>query len=180
MNQTTTDIIHITSPENALSIIIKKAYTTYNNPGHYDAGMNFLGILGEHNNTHPTSRGSKIHCEWLGKVSCPLPYNATSYHTPNILFDFNGSGYHYPNNDPRYFLPYDSEGLIVRKVELEKDYDKESFTLWWAYQKGWPYTFLHKFKFFHSFLLKKSLKHLQNVNNCLATQETKISIQRKK
>ena len=55
-----TDLIHITSPERALNIISKGAYITDNNPGHYDAGMNFLGVLGEYPNTQPT-RGAKVH-----------------------------------------------------------------------------------------------------------------------
>lgn len=179
MNHHTTNIIHITSPENALAIVSDKAYSTHENLGHYDAGMNFLGVLGEYDNTQPT-RGARIYCEWLGRVSSPLPHDELNHHTPDILFDFNGSGNHHPNNDPRYFLPYGSKGLIVRKIELEKDFDKESLALWWANQKGWPYTFLHKFSLFHSFLLKKSLEHLQNVNYFLANHETTIAIQRKK
>ena len=75
-----TDLIHVTSPERALNIIREGAYITDNNPGHYDAGMNFLGVLGEYANTQPT-RGAKIHFKWHGEVSDPLPYDACNYLT---------------------------------------------------------------------------------------------------
>lgn len=169
--------IHITSPARALNIISTGYYLTKNNPGHYDAGMNFLGILGEYSNTQPT-RGARIHCEWNGKVSNPLRYDAAanSYHQPNVLFDFNGSDNHFPNNDPRYFLPYGSEGVIVHKIELEDDYDQEEFILQWSKNKGGLYLFLYNFKIFHSFLLKQALNSLQEVNEMLSAEQVTISV----
>jgi len=145
-------LTHITSPENALSIIYRKAYLTENNTGHYDAGMNFLGTLGEYKNTQPKKRGSKIHCEWHGITSQPLPFDSYNYHTPNILFDFNGSGNHHPNNDPRYFLPYGSTGLIVKKIELEEGFEEESLVEWWVNLKGGIYPILHRINPLHKYL----------------------------
>tara|TARA_R110001583_G_scaffold30529_1_gene105523 strand:+ start:1022 stop:1549 length:528 start_codon:yes stop_codon:yes gene_type:complete len=170
-----TDLIHITSPERALNIISKGAYITDNNPGHYDAGMNFLGVLGEYPNTQPT-RGAKVHFKWHGKVSNPLPYDAYKYHDPNILFDFNGSGHHHPNNDPRYFLPYQSTGLVVKKIELEREYNEEALIEWWLQFKGKLYVFFHDFRILKPYLLKKALEHLQEVNYKLTNEEVTISI----
>jgi len=148
---------------------------TDNNPGHYDAGMNFLGVLGEYANTQPT-RGSKIYLKWHGKVSDPLPYYSYNYHTPNILFDFNGSGNHYPNNDPRYFLPYGSTGLVVKKIELEGWFDEEDLVEWWLQFKGRLYSFFHDFKVLKPYLVKRALEHLREVNEKLALDEVTISI----
>jgi hypothetical protein len=168
-------IIHITSPDRALNIINLGCYLTKNNPGHYDAGMNFLGVLGEYPNTQPT-RGAKIHCEWNGAVSAPLEYDSYNYHDPNVLFDFNGSGNHFPNNDPRYFLPYGSDGVIVRRIELEDDYNQEEFIKQWSKIKGGLFLFLCRFEIFHNFLLKKALKNLQDVNQRLATNRVTIAV----
>lgn len=170
-------LIHITSPENALSILRLKSYFSNNNTGHYDAGMNFLGVLGEYSNTQPT-RGAEIHCEWGGDVSEPLPPYANSYHTPNKLFDFNGSGNHYTNNDPRYFLPYGSGDLVVKKIVLESGFNKASLVERWAQFKGGIYAFLHRHDLAFNWLLKQALKNLDDVNEQLASKKVTISVQR--
>lgn len=116
--QRSVDLVHITSPEVGMEMIASGAYRSFNNFGHYDGGMNFCGVLGQVPNTHPKGQGARLHCKWDGPVSVPLPPAAYDYHTPNVLFDFNGSGQHYQNKDPRYFLPY---GSAVQVLKLECD-----------------------------------------------------------
>lgn len=171
-------LTHITSPENALRMIAMKSYRSYRNPGSYDAGMNFLGILGEYPNTQPT-RGARMTCEWLGSVSQPLRYDVYNYHTPNVLFDFNGSGKHFRNNDPRYFLPYGSKGLIVKRIELEDNYDRDSSIEWWVTFLGNIYPYLYKTRLFQEHLLRGVLNHLRETNEKLACQQVAISVQRR-
>ena len=170
-------LTHITSPENALSMIAMKSYCSYRNPGSYDAGMNFLGVLGEYPNTQPT-RGARMTCEWLGSVSQPLRYDVHNHHTPDVLFDFNGSGKHFRNNDPRYFLPYGSKGLIVKKIELEDNYDRESLVQWWVTFEGNIYPYLYKTGLFQNYLLRRALNHLHETNEKLRSRLVKISVLR--
>lgn len=172
-------LIHITSPENALSMISEGAYCTGNNPGHYDAGMNFLGVLGEYKNTQPKKRGALVHCEWHGKVSAPFSYDQYNYHTPDILFDFNGSGLHYRNNDPRYFLPYGSSGLIVKEVELEKSVELEALVQLCVSQKNCLYSFFHKLAPLQNYLSEKGRERINKLNKRLVSQVTTISVRRK-
>ncbi|MEL0639067.1 hypothetical protein V6260_00410 [Pseudoalteromonas aliena] len=169
------NLIHITSPDRALNIIHNRSYYTKKPFKNYDAGMNFLGVLGEYANTQPT-RGSKIHCEWSGAVSEPLTYDAYDYHTPNILFDFNGSGVHFPNNDPRYFLPYNSGNLVIKRIELEDKFDEEALIEKWLEIKGGAYPYLQKIKFLKKYLLKNALRYLQDINKKLASEEVTISV----
>lgn len=171
-----TNLIHITSPDRALNIIFNGSYFTNKPFKNYDAGMNFLGELGEYANTQPT-RGSKIHCEWHGSVSKPLPYDAYDYHTPNVLFDFNGSGEHFPNNDPRYFLPYGSENLVIKSIELEDQFDEEALIEKWLEINGGFYSYLPKVKFLKKHFLKQALNYLKEVNNKLSSEVVTISVQ---
>lgn len=97
----------ITSPSIALEVIASGVFRSLNDVAPYDGGMNFFGVLGKTPNTQP-KKGARMHCKWYGPVSIPLPYGSHDYHAPNVLFDFNGSGQHYQDNDPRYFLPYGS------------------------------------------------------------------------
>lgn len=173
-----TKLIHITSPERALNIIRMRTYSTNNNFGHYDAGMNFLGVLGEYSNTQPT-RGAKIYCEWHGATSNPLPFSAYDCHVPNILYDFNGSGNHFYNNDPRYFLPYDSNGVVVKKIELEKEFDEKALINYWAKMQGGFYPFFSQFERFHKWFLKEALLHVKEVNEKLASEPVIIAVKRR-
>lgn len=172
------ELIHITSLCSALSIISSRAYLTENPIGNYDAGMNFLGKLGEYKNTRPSVRGVKMHCEWNGNISEPLPYDAYNCDTANKLFDFNGSGKYFKNNDPRYFLPYNSEGLVVKRIELEKKYDEELLIKDWCYYKGGFTLFFYKLKIFKAILLKRTLDYIQKVNCKLNSDTFTISIRR--
>lgn len=168
-------LTHTTSLHVALKIVSKREYRTNNNDRHYDAGMNFLGVLGEYHNTQPT-RGAKLHCEWNGKYSSPLKPDAYKYHTPNELFDFNGSGKHFPNNDPRYFLPYGSQNLVVVKIEPENNYDEEALIEWWCNFSGGLDLLCYKLKCFKPKLLKKALNYLAEINHELSNKKVTISI----
>lgn len=177
-----TKLIHITGPYSALRIMSQRAYASKKNYGSYDAGMNFLGILGEYENTQP-KRGVRIHCEWKGAVSSPLQHDEFNCHTPNTLFDFNGSGNHFPNNDPRYFLPYGSSGLIINKIELESAVDEELRELLveaWCQLKGGIVLYFYENNLFKKLLQKYALDHLDKVNKMLAHGATTIVIERSK
>ena len=93
----------------------------------YDAGMNFLGALGEHPNHQLSDRNVKIFCAWDGEVSQPLKWDDVGVkRQPNILYDYNGSGEHFQNNDPRYLLPIGSNGLLLNKIEfLDSEAEKD-------------------------------------------------------
>ena len=168
-------LIHITSAANAINILNQREYATWNNPGNYDAGMNFLGSLGEGPNTKPT-RGAEIHCEWSGLVSQPLGYGAFGCSVPNMLYDFNGSGSHFVNKDPRYFLPYGSEGLVIKAIKLEVEFDKLELIETWCENEGGHYRKLYEYKFLHKYLLKKALNYLEKTNERIASERFTISI----
>lgn len=129
--------------------------------GHYDAGANFLGVLGEQDNTHPEGKGATLFCTWDGEVSDPLPYD--SYHTdkPNVLYDFNGSGPHFENQDPRYFLPYGSKGLILNRI----DFDSEEALLYgYCYLRGAPYSDLYERGERHDAMLAEAKAYRDKLN----------------
>lgn len=111
--KTVGNLRHITSVHNAMSIAVNKTYQNGMNVGHYDGGLNILGVLGEYPNTQPVGRGAELIFSWSGLVSEPLPHDAYDCFSPNVLFDFNGSGDFYKNNDPRYFLPIGSKGISL-------------------------------------------------------------------
>lgn len=90
-------------------------------PHNYDGGMNFLGILGEVPNHQLHDRDAMILCTWNGRISDPLPYEAGRPYQANILYDYNGSGNHFQNNDPRYILSIGSKNLILNKVDFLKE-----------------------------------------------------------
>ena len=165
------NLTRITSPVLALKMFKEKAYFQSYPQGHYDAGMNFLGVLGQNSNTQPTKRGAKVYFDWdnttPSSVSPPLAPSVTKHHTPNVLFDFNGSGNHFPNNDPRYFLPYGSNGLILKKIELEPNYDELQIVKEWCdFEKG-LYPYLNKLPFSHKYLWQSFKNNLQEVNKSL-------------
>ncbi|WP_143566731.1 hypothetical protein [Stenotrophomonas maltophilia] len=112
------DIYHITSPAVALEMVVSQTFRSHYNFRSYDGGMNFCGVLGRVPNTQPVGSGARLHCKWDGLVSEPLSPESYDYHTPNVLFDFNGSGEYCRNNDPRYFLPY---GSMIQVSGVECD-----------------------------------------------------------
>lgn len=168
-------LTHITSAENAFNILSSQCFCSMNNYGSYDGGMNFLGVLGENANTQPKDRGARIHFLWEGKVSDPISWDAYNYDSPNILYDFNGSGKHFPNNDPRYFLPYNSEGLKVTKLEF--DSEDKMLEGWCNRQKGILLT-IYNMKVFNNFLLRCLKNYLNTINYSIRSGNLTITIKR--
>ncbi|MFV7511485.1 hypothetical protein ACNPM2_03720 [Stenotrophomonas geniculata] len=151
-------IYHICNARAAAEMIITGSYRS--NKIGYDGGMNFCGVLGPVGNTWPRGRGARLHCKWEGLISVPLPYEAHDYSTPNVLYDFNGSGNHHQNNDPRWFLPYGSTvvitGLECEPERLEEYYLQRSGLIRsWKYRLASPQKRLDYLKSFHEFLNKQ-------------------------
>lgn len=169
--KTVSNLIHITSPRNALLIARNKEFRSFNNPRHYDAGANFLSTLGEQANTQPVGRGAKLSCTWTGLVTNPLPNDAYDVHTPNILHDFNGSGAIFRNEDPRYFLPYESDGLILNSIEIQGDDQLE--TAWLSLQVGF-FT-----KLFCRNPLAKARAELKELNTACASGKILLNVRRR-
>ena len=109
-------------------------------------------------------------------VSQPLRYKAFGCRTRNMLYDFNGSGSHFANRDPRYFLPYGSEGLVIKAVKLEDEFDKLELIETWCQNEGGYYRKLYEYKFLHKYLLKKALIYLQKANERITSESFTISI----
>lgn len=141
---TISNLRHITSVSNAIAIAQTNMFANGKSIAHYDGGMNFLGVLGENSNTQPNARGAILVCSWDGAVSQPLRWDTYSVRTPGVLQDFNGSGEHFQNNDPRYLLPKGSTGLRLDQIIIE-DYQQlidlsitdAGFFLTTLYKKGW-------------------------------------------
>ena len=128
---------HRLYPWVALVVSTSGIFHTGGRGKNYDAGANFLGVLGQQANHQIDDRTATLVCKWSGLVTCPLPYDANDVHTPNVLHDFNGSGDHFSNNDPRYFLPNESSGLVLEGIEFDNDDEL---------LKGWC---LSRNRFFH-------------------------------
>ena len=75
----------------------------------YDGGMNFLGAFGEVPVYELGNRSATLCFEWKGEISEPRDTHDISGMKPNILYNFNGSGRHFDNLDPRYLLPVGSK-----------------------------------------------------------------------
>lgn len=171
------EIFHITSPFKAINIAEKRRYKSLNEYGGYDAGMNFIGELGEYRNTQPKGRGAKLHVIWRGEISDPVQFDECNCNRPNVLYDYNGSGEHFPNNDPRYFLPYGSSGLRVTKIEFENE---EALIEGWAhYKKSWP-LWLYNKKLFKPLLKRLALTSQRRLNQAINAGEVVIDICRQR
>ncbi|SMY34016.1 hypothetical protein [Photobacterium andalusiense] len=171
------ELIHITSVKIAFDILESTRYKSMYEYGGYDGGMNFLGVLGENANTQPRARGVRLHFIWGGEVSEPVSYDAYGCNNANVLYDFNGSGNHFRNNDPRYFLPYRSEGLTVEKLEIDSD---QALLEGWCEYKGGIIKKLFSIKLFHSYLMSKAKEHVLQLNKKIERRDIKISIRREK
>lgn len=123
--------------------------------------MNLLGVLGETSNTCPLERGAELICTWTGLVSDPVRYDEYGVHTPNVLFDFNGSGPHHSNNDPRYFLPIGSQGIVLNSINITSN--AALLEDWCDLQGGLPLR-LYKVGWRHESLLDKALAEVEALN----------------
>lgn len=138
----------------------------------YDGGMNFLGVLGEVPNHQLHDRDVVISCEWSGKISPPLHHEAGRPYEPNILYDYNGSGFHFPNNDPRYILPIGSKGLVLNKVDFLKEDSEIEF---WRIRQTFLASIYIKF-LSHKLLTKWANKKTADLNNELKASPKIISV----
>lgn len=159
--KTVTNLRHITGPRVALLIATSEEFRSFHSASSYDGGANFLGVRGETSNTQPLLRGATLICSWTGQVSVPVRYDAYDVHTPNVLFDFNGSGAHFPNNDPRYFLPYGSKGLVLNAIHFDND---KALLEGWCYLRGGPYAWAYKHKRFHKLLRTLACREVGKLN----------------
>lgn len=174
-SQRTVAITHITSPYAALKIITGRKFLSCNNYHSYDGGMNFIGVLGQNTNTRPRHHGAKVHCTWVGLVSEPVSWNQYHCDEPNVLYDFNGSGDHFQNNDPRYFLPYRSSGLVVNHIEF--DDERESLESYISLQDGLG-AWLYWHYILRAHLRHLSSRHVSDLQKEMAEGHIKLSIER--
>lgn len=173
--RTEPNMMHITAVLVAFEMMESCQYRSFNPVGHYDGGMNFLGLLGETQNTQPSLRGATIICSWLGSRSDPLPPDARSCSQPNLLYDFNGSGDHFQNNDPRHFLPYGSNGLVVDEVRVDSD---EKLLEGWCAMRGRFFQNELILRFFGWWLLVMAKRHLRDLNQRCRSGKMILSIVR--
>lgn len=164
---------HITRPEIALKIADTGTFVSHGSNGHYDGGMNFIGVLGQNQNTQPRGTGATIICEWPGKVSTPLPYDYPGPKNPNELMDFNGSSQKYSNNDPRYLLPNGSCGLLVKDILFDNE---EKLLEGWCYFKGGIRKRLYKCKVGRGALLFEARRYLARVQKRCQAGEIKVNV----
>lgn len=172
---TVTHLKHITSPLHALKIVQQREFRSLQNPGHYDAGANFLGVLGLHPNTCPAAKGATLTCTWVGEVSPPLPWSDRDVFTPDVLFDFNGSGRNFQNNDPRYFLPYGSTGLILTEVQIP---DEEELLFAWNTLENKIVSWICEREWFRSQRLARASCGLKQINDACSRAEIKLAVRR--
>jgi len=166
---------HITSVFSAFKIVENREYCSFNSVGHYDGGMSFLSVLGENANTQPKGRGATLVCSWEGLKSQPLPFDAFDCTQLNLLYDFNGSGKHFSNNDSRYFLPYGSKGLLVKEIRVA---DNALLLEGWCAIKKGPF---HSGVFqtiFRSILLWRARTYLSHLNQVCAAGKVSVAIVR--
>lgn len=125
---------HRTYPRLAFIVATSGVFHTGGHDKNYDAGANFLGVLGQKANHQIGDRTATLVCTWCGSVTNPLPYDAYDVHTPDVLHDFDGSGNHFDNEDPRYFLPNGSSGLVLEGIEF--DGNSELLEGWCLFRSG--------------------------------------------
>lgn len=188
---------HKTSPAALLSIIHSKEFdpsrgpqeTLALNPYNYDAGMNFLGILGEDHNHQLQDKTAILICEWNGLVSDNLPYeHGGREFKENVLYDFNGSGEldkngkKLTNNDPRYILSIGSTGLLI--VDFELLNEEEAFNSWLNINTNVLIYVYKNFKFTQKFLHKKIhnfyTNYIKDLKDRIKNEPIEISIKKRK
>lgn len=191
---------HKTTPSALFSIINSRIFDpsmgpnsiTALDPYNYDAGMNFLGSLGEYPNHQLQEKKAILICEWKGLVSDNLPYDfGVKEFKEGVLYDFNGSGKFdkvgkkLPNNDPRYILSVGSTGLLIVDFEI-LDFD-EAFKSWLNLEENksnYIICVYNKFKFtqkfFHKRLYSDFIKYIENLKDHLNNEPIEISIRKRK
>ncbi len=190
---------HKTTPSALFSIISSREFDpsmgpnsiTALDPYNYDAGMNFLGILGEYTNHQLQDKNAILICEWTGLVSDNLHYDfGVHKFKEGVLYDFNGSGEFdkdgkiLPNNDPRYILSVGSTGLLIVDFDI-LDLD-EAFECWLNIEENKfnICIFMYKkFKFtqclFHKRLYSNFDKYIQHLKNKIKNRPLEIRIRKR-
>lgn len=175
--QTVVNLRHRTYPRVAFVVANAALFRSRKSSPHYDAGANFLGSLGQKNNHQLGDRKAELVCTWTGNVSIPLPPAASNVHTADVLFDFNGSGIHFQNNDPRYFLPNGSKGLILNRIEF--DSDVAMLEGWCAFKGGFVeklYSLSWLPEWVKSMLLEKAQQEVRRLNERCTKGEVLLKV----
>lgn len=176
-NRVVPKLRHRLYPRLAFVVATSSVFHTGGHGKNYDAGANFLGVLGQQANHQIDDRTATLVCTWSGLVTDPLPYDARDVHTPDVLHDFDGSGNHFGNNDPRYFLPNGSSGLVLEGIEF--DSDDELLKGWCLFRKGvacWLYTLKNRPEWITSCLLCAAKRQVTSINSACKTGKIKLRI----
>ena len=144
-------------------IIDNRRFDTPWSISNYDGGMNFLGTLGVP--VHQISDRSATLCfEWKGEVSIPRSTYDIADMKPNVLYDFNGSGQHFDNPDPRYLLPIGSTGLILKHVVID---DEDELLRIWCLRRNIyrrKYRLLKNIPILRDVLLHRAWQEIYRIN----------------
>jgi hypothetical protein len=167
------NLIHITAARIVFEIVEKGAFHSNGVNQHYDGGMNLLGVLGQYANTEPKCSGARLICSWAGKVSSPLPFTYTGPQSKNVMLDFNGSGAHFPSNDPRYLLPNGSAELIVDDIQFDSD---DQLLEGWCYFRSGTRAKLHKRGLFPKVLLWEAKREVSQIRLKCKNGEIKLNV----
>lgn len=142
----------------------------------YDGGMNFLGTLGEVPVHELKNRSATLCFEWMGEISEPRDTYDIAGMKPNILYDFNGSGQHFDNPDPRYLLPVGSKGLILKHIVINDE--DELLRIWCSRRKIYyrQYRILNAIPIVRNILLHKAWQEIYQINEMCRKTIFDISI----
>lgn len=142
----------------------------------YDGGMNFLGLLGEVPVHELGNRSATLCFEWKGEISEPRDTYDIVGMKPNILYDFNGSGQHFDNPDPRYLLPVGSTGLILKHVVID---DEDELLRIWCLRRNIyhsKYRLLKNIPILRDVLLHRAWQEIYRINEMCRKIPFEISI----
>ena len=181
-HQSLKNLRHITSADAALAIIFTRTYRTSFEFGHYDGGMNLLGVQGEFSNSlyytrapgQEHTRAAELVCSWDGLVTQPMTIlDPGARRQLNTLFDYDGSGPHFRNNDPRYILPLGSEGIRVDQLVIhhERCFIEALYAKARGF-KGWA----HRHGRFRQHLADQAQDALNQINTACARGEVTLKI----
>lgn len=159
--------------DRALQIFRDKCFYSPWELGERDGGMNFLGIQGEQKVHELHFRTATLLFEWQGDISPPMREKDYPNVKPNILYDFNGSGNHFPDPEPRYLLPIGSKGLILKSIQI----DNEDYLLhtWKVRHPNWRNKFLW-LPCVKNDILNQAWHELYEINQYLRTNKFVIDI----
>jgi hypothetical protein len=142
----------------------------------YDGGMNFLGTFGEVPVHELGNRSATLCFEWKGEISEPRDTHNIAGMKPNILYDFNGSGRHFDNPDPRYLLPVGSKGLILKHIVINDE--DELLRIWRSRLKIYFYRYqiLKAIPIVRNILLHKVWQEIYRINEICRNTSFEIAI----